>query len=510
MFNELDGMFALAIYSNRTKRLILARDRAGEKPLYIYSKNDTFAFSSELNSIARLFPLSIDHSALANYLRIGFFHQQTSPYKEVTELLPGHYMEVDCQTLSTTTSVWWDIKTFYAQNSLLDESQTLETFDKLIKDSVQRRIDSSDLEVGVFLSGGIDSGLVTAYAAQLKPGIRSFTVSFKGGSYDEAPLARLVADRYQTSHTEVLIDFDDLQDSIESIITRYGEPFMDSSAIPSYYVSRTAKEYLTVILNGDGADELFGGYRRYVPYARFDFDRLPGIVRHSLDITRRTLPHPADKQSRYNYLFRLIDFASKNGLDRYLSSTTDVFENYLDDFSAPASVDSISSLLADIGALPISSLQRVQLADFLLILPGDLLVKMDIATMANSLEGRSPFLSKELLELAPGLPDHFKIRGTTTKYLLRQLALRHLPAQLVNQPKRGFEVPLRKWVDGELKTIIYDYLSRPQLVQTFIKPDFIQKLLSQPRLFPAEKRAKMLYSLFAAEVWYRKVVQQHA
>jgi asparagine synthase (glutamine-hydrolysing) len=275
-------------------------------------------------------------------------------------------------------------------------------------------------------------------------------------------------------------------------------------------VSQAARQHVTVVLTGDGADELFAGYRRYVPYARLDFDRFAGLSQQLAKGVKGILPFPTNKMSRYNYGYRLLDMIAKNGTERYLSATTDVFEGYTDQFVNPADMQSLAERVAQISQEPLTSLQRMQLLDFELILPGDLLVKMDIAAMTHSLEGRNPFLSKELLEFAPSLPDALKINGTTTKYLLRQLAKRHLPAELVTQPKRGFEVPLLRWITGDLKPMVYDYLRQPALVDQFVSRRFINELLDRPERFPAEKRAKMLYSLFCAEVWYRRVAHSPA
>ncbi len=506
MLNDLDGMFAIALYDSRSQQLFLMRDRAGEKPVYVHQEANSLTFSSELNALRGQTTLLPDQDTIGRYVRTGFFAGNQTPYRQVTELPAGHMAEINCQTLTMTTTAWWRIRDSYAQPHRLTETEAIEQVESHLRESVRRRLDSSDLEVGVFLSGGIDSGLVTALAAQHRSSIRSFTVSFAGGAYDEAPLARLVADRYQTRHTEIQISYDRLTDDIEQIIANYGEPFMDSSAIPSYYVSQAARQHVTVVLTGDGADELFAGYRRYVPYANLDFDRFPAFARRALGGLKNRLPFPADKMSRYSFAYRLLDMATKNGTERYLSATTDVFEGYIGQFVQPIDLSELSAHIGRVSQEPFSALQRAQWLDFDLILPGDLLVKMDIAAMQHSLEGRNPFLSKELLEFAPGLPDHLKINGTTTKYLLRQLAKRHLPTELVMQPKRGFEVPLLRWINADLQPIVDTYLRQPTIADQFVQRSFITQLLDNPARFPAEKRAKMLYSLFCLEVWYRRVV----
>jgi len=270
LLKYLEGMFAFAIYDNQEKKIFIGRDRAGKKPVYYYNDREKIVFASELNCLKGLLPLQIETNHFYHYLRVGSFYGSLTPYKNVEELNAGHFLLIDCTTLQITKKCWWSINNFYLQTHKDRFEESMEKVDSYLNSAVKRRVESSDLEVGSFLSGGIDSGLTTAIASQYKNNMKTFTVSFDG-EYDEAPLAKLVADKYQTNHTEIKISFDHLKNDLEKICCNYGEPFFDSSAIPSYYVSAAAKKHLTVILNGDGADELFGGYRRYVPFAKYDF-----------------------------------------------------------------------------------------------------------------------------------------------------------------------------------------------------------------------------------------------
>ena len=278
--NYLDGMFAFAIYDRQEKTIFLARDRAGKKPLYYYADSEKIVFASELNCIKGLLPLQMDQDNFYHYLRLGSFYKTCTPYKNVGELPAGSFMLINCATLEIKEERWWDIHDFYRQSGQDNFEESLAKVDAFLHAGVKRRVESSDLEVGSFLSGGIDSGLTTAIASAYNNSLKTFTVSFDG-EYDEAPLAKLVADKYQTHHTEIKISFDTLKDDLETIIGNYGEPFFDSSAIPSYYVSAAAKKHVTVILNGDGADELFGGYRRYVPFAQYDFFKANPLVKNA-------------------------------------------------------------------------------------------------------------------------------------------------------------------------------------------------------------------------------------
>lgn len=503
---SFDGMFALAIYDRKKQCLFLARDRAGKKPLYYYLKNGVFLFASELNALKGQMTLSPDEEALHQYVRLGYFYGNKTAYKEIRELPAGSYASVSLQQPEVQSVRWWNIHDYYQQKNTLNFEDALKQTDDYLHAAVRRRVESSDLEVGSFLSGGIDSGLVTAIATEYNRSLKTFTVSFDG-EYDEAPLAKLVADKYGTSHHEIRISFDNLVNEVETILGNYGEPFFDSSAIPSYYVSREARKHLTVILNGDGGDELFGGYRRYVPFAKYDFFNPGFLVRSAAAAAHALLPVPHNKKSKYNYIYRLADLARKNGLDTYLSATIDSFEGMEKYLTAPPhNLDAIRADFERMNKSSLTGLQKLMNLDFDNILAGNLLVKMDIATMAHSLEGRSPLLSKELLEFVPGLPDSYKIRGKQTKYLLRTLAEKYLPSELIHQPKRGFEIPLKKWIDTQLKDIIADHiLPANAYCRQFVQPGFVEKLWNRQLNTSDEKRAKMIWSLFALEVWKRKV-----
>jgi asparagine synthase (glutamine-hydrolysing) len=505
----LDGMFAFVIHDKIKNELFIARDRAGKKPFYYFFDQKKFVFASELNCLKGMVPLEIESANFYQYLRLGSFYRQFTPYKNVTELRAGTFLIVDCDTLSIKETRWWNINDFYQKQSNDSFQESLQKTDDLLHLSVKRRFESSDLEVGSFLSGGIDSGVVTAIAGEYNKNLKTFTVSFEG-EYDEAPLAKLVAEKYKTHHTEIKISFKNLKNDLEKILCNYGEPFFDSSAIPSYYVSKEAKKYVTVILNGDGADELFGGYRRYDPFARYDFFRENILVKKSASFFKHTLPASNNKKSLYNYLYRLASLASHSGLQIYLSAGVDIFEDYEQCIIDHGS-DYLQTVKQDFDKIAnsnLSGLKKIMNLDFDANLFSDLLVKMDIATMANSQEGRSAFLSKELLEYIPSLPDNFKIKGKTTKFMLRQLATKYLPASLINQPKRGFEIPLKKWMDTELKELVFDYLSSSNnFYKNFVKETFVQDLLNNKIKIADEKRAKMLWTLLSLEVWHKKVYQ---
>ncbi|NQX43084.1 asparagine synthase (glutamine-hydrolysing) [Pedobacter steynii] len=509
MLEEFDGMFAFALYDLKNRMLYLARDRAGKKPLFIYRKGNTWMFSSELNILSQIAQPEIDYAALSDYLYLGYHYRKSTPYLHVSELENGHYLKLDPQNMKEQEVTWFNMEEGYRQESKLNHEDSIAQLDHLLQFAVHRRMDSSDLDVGSFLSGGIDSGLVTAIAAKHASRLNTFTVRLPG-SYDESGLAAKVAKRYGTNHTVVDIDFSSLQDDIETILSGHGEPNCDNSAIPSYYVAKAAKQHTTVVLNGDGADELFGGYRRYVPFRHLDFFQPNNLTKISAKILAGILPIANEKQSYYTYLYRLLKFASYTDVVKiYCSASSDLFVGFEDQFLRRPLMKDISADLLAINKLPLSALNKILLMDFQSMLFSRLLPKMDIATMAHSLEGRSPFLSKELLEFAPGLPDHFKIHNVTTKSILRDLAVNYLPEELINQPKRGFEIPLRKWVDEELKTVINDYLlAKDTLYSRIIKKSFIEDLIAKKIRVSDERRAKMLFCVFGLEVWYKKLIQK--
>lgn len=492
MFEKIDGMFAFVILDEKKNQLFLARDRAGKKPLYLYKEGETLLFASELNAIKAVACPRVDDEALYAYIRTGLFFKSRTPYYGLKEVEAGSFYTFDLKSMEMKKSRYFDLLPLYQKEKIESFDASLFAVEEALNQSVKSRLISSDLEVGAFLSGGIDSSLIVALASQHQNRLKTFTVRSQGG-YDESKLAKLTAEKYGTEHHELAISLN-LKEDIETILKAYGEPFMDSSAIPSYYVSQEAKKHVTVILNGDGADELFAGYRRYVPVAN-------GWIKQArrLSFLTKILPSPHTKQSLYNYAYRLLRMSHKTGLDFYLSSRGDVFEDAYR-FKSNSFIEEMENFIEGV---ELSGLDRELYLDFEILLFSDLLVKMDIATMAHSLEGRSPFLSTSMLETAPLIKDSYKINGKTTKYLLRELAKKYLPSAIITQPKRGFEVPLKKWVDGELKEPIFDALSKQSEASRFISQSFITKLLEKRVTISDEKRAKMLWNIYSLEVWRR-------
>jgi asparagine synthase (glutamine-hydrolysing) len=499
MLDLLDGMFAFAILDKKKNKLIFARDRAGKKPLYLYQNNKNILFASELRALKNVLDLTIDEEQIQAYLRNGFFSGKTTAYRDVIELEPGYCYQLDIKNLKLQKKQYFNILDYYKKDKITDFDKAIVSIDSALHKSVKDRLFSSDLEVGAFLSGGIDSSLIVAIASEYVDKLKTFTVKFDG-SFDESKLAKLTAEKYNTDHTEIPISMN-LRDDIETILCNYGEPFMDSSAVPSYYASQEAKKHTTIVLNGDGADELFGGYRRYVPIA----NNWIRFVKY-FSLVAKILPKSNKKRSNFNNIYRLLKLSEKKGLDFYNSATYDIFEDVYS-FDSLDTFEQMGKVIESLDRENISNLSKILIMDFNFILPSDHLKKMDIATMANSLEGRSPFLSKYMLELVPMLDDKFKVKGINTKVILRQLGKKYLSKDLINQPKRGFEVPLKKWVNGELRDNILDSLTGDYYSKNFLPKGFIEKLIANKIDTSDEKRAKMLWTMYCLEVWKKNLAK---
>jgi len=469
MFDMLDGMFSFVIYDG--KKLFLARDRSGKKPLYIYQKENKFGFSSEIN-VFKFLDLTIDEDDIKQFLSTGFCE---SGYKEITEFPSGHYGYF---TTSLKTYRYFDILDYYKLPKI---KNPLEELDKILTKSVKNRLISSDVEVGAFLSGGIDSGLVVAKASEYQQ-LKTFTIRFDG-QFDESNLASLVAKKYNTTHEIIDIKID-VKDNIEKILLNYGKPFFDSSAIPSYFVSKAAKQQVKVILNGDGADEIFGGYRRYIPLIK-GLDKIAKNFQFILPLLN------PQNRGKLMFIYRLIRASGKDGIEWYNTLLNDLFVDiYKFDGKKLNKLDKF------IKELKLDSFEKLIYLDFELNLKG-LLMKMDIASMSNSLEGRSPFLSKYFLEFVPRIDKNQKI----SKKVLRELAKKYLPNELLTAPKRGFEIPLTNWVNGELNEMIMSYLKNG-FYKNFIDEKIVKNIIDRKIKLPEDRRAKILYLLFTLELWY--------
>jgi len=462
---RLNGMFAFAIWDRQELRLFVARDRMGVKPLYYGFRDGTFTFGSRPGAIVPLLGSSgtePDMEALRVYLELGYIPAPLSFYRHIRKLLPGHYMLVSQRNLRTVR--YWDYRHIPPDAALLkrDENELIDELDALIRRSVKDRL-MSDVPLGVFLSGGVDSALVVA--AMKASGVadpKAFTIAFKEQEYNEGPQAAQIAHHIGVDHVTETLSVQDLLNLLPMYVDEFDEPFADSSAFPTMAVARLARRYVTVALTGDGSDELFGGYH-YYPLA----ERLASVERFS----------PRAKQLLGRAVGGLPSHRAKllAGVLK-LSGGIEAF-NYLRSFSkdfaplvTPAVLEQTESSnswferAAGNFALDLTSAEVGMRLDIGFMLPDGYLQKVDVATMAFSLEARCPLTDFRLVEWAMRLPVEYKLRGQQTKYLLKKNLCRYLPSELVNRRKRGFGVPVAQWLRGPLRSWASQILHEESIV----------------------------------------------
>ncbi len=508
---RLDGMFALALWDAPRRRLVIARDRLGKKPLHYRLDRDGLAFASEPKAFLADpgFERVVDHQAISHYLTFQYVPAPLSAFKGVRKLPPAHTLVVEDGRV--TIDRYWRLS-YVPQVTAIDDEAAIEGLTTQLRDAVRRRL-ISDVPVGAFLSGGIDSGLVVSFMAELASTVRTFSIGFGEREYNELPAARLVAERYGTRHTEFVVE-PHAVDLLPQLVWHYGEPYGDSSALPTYILSELTRRHVTVALNGDAGDENFAGYDRYVAseLAR-RADVVPLALRRLVAATatavaggarnrtvrraRRFLAKLADPPNRrYAAWMTYFDAEQKPRLASaaLLDGTTDdavaLIEQAFDASDAP------------------TTLERTLNVDVVTYLPDDLLVKVDIATMAHGLEGRSPFLDHHLMEYAARLPARFKVRGREKKWILRQLARRRLPAALVTLPKKGFGVPIDHWFRGELRGFARDVLLGSTARQRgFYQPAFVERMLDEHAAGRFEWHAQ-LWTLLMLELWLQTYIDR--
>jgi len=460
-FAPIRGMFAAAIWDEPRRRLTLARDRVGKKPLFYAPLRDALAFASELPALLALLdrPPVLSPTALSDYLQLGCIPHPETVYEGVFALPPG------C-TLSFSPGDEPRIAPYWTPSSPPAFAGTrqdlLIELDRQLREAVALRL-RSDVPVGMFLSGGIDSGLVASYAAEL--GARDllcFVVEVADKALNEAPAARRTATRLGLSIETIPLHIAP-QEAIETVALLYGQPYGDSSAVPTYFVAKAASAHRKVILNGDGGDEIFAGYRRYwAARAVATLGAMTSACKRPLAALGATLAHLTERRSRLGFLARTLRGLRLEGEERYLVWTQDLFaaDDLARCFPALAGGEALGDRLARLRGERTSCRMVGEFlrSDYRLLLADDLLPKMDIATMAHSLEARSPMLDVPLAEFTWSLPERWVLRGAETKPLLRALARRRLPRDVSRAPKRGFEVPVREWLSHELRDVVGDLL----------------------------------------------------
>ena len=512
---KLVGMFAFALWDGAERKLFLVRDRAGKKPLYYYRKNHYFCFASELNAFKNLaaVQLNIKEASIYQYLTFGYVPSPATIYENVWEIMPGCFAVV-CDDLSLVSKSYWSVPSDKFDAISFDDA--VRQADELLSEAVKIRL-RSDVPVGCFLSGGIDSGLLTALATtHIDHPLKTFTVSLASSGFDEAPHAQLVSNKYQTDHQVIIIN-PDVRDLLPKVVHAYGQPFADASAIPSYCVAEQASKYVKVVLNGEGGDELFGGYRRHLAVKLFTQCTLLNnkSFRHYFKNVYNLLPPPDKFRSPYAFTHRFArGVASSNHFDRYIMWCVDGFteneksELYRDSVSQyQSSIDLLSQALSATDEQ--SFFDIFMFADFRLNMHDDMLVKMDIATMAHSIEGRNPFLDQRIIEWAFRLPLNVKLKGCSTKPILRELARRYLPDELINAPKRGFEIPLISWIREDLFSMIRDiFFSSNSIILRLFNRNYVDNLLTEKLCIEPSRWSRRVWILFMLAMWEDQICRK--
>lgn len=503
---RLDGMFAFALYDPRSQRLLLARDRAGEKPLYYRVHDGTLTFASELKALLADPSLDrrLDPAALDDFLAYGYVSGDRCIAAGVKKLLPAHRLLFDLSKGSVQVDAYWQLPTIehsFAVHmpSSQEASQLTDELDGVLQRAVELQL-IADVPVGVLLSGGLDSSLVTAIASrQSDRPLRTFTVSMAGSNaQDEAPFARIVAKHVGSEHTELLADPAG-EDVLPALIRQFDEPFADSSMIPTYLVSRAIREHATVAVGGDGGDELFGGYLRHPVHVRQEFLRrqIPGAVRQLAAAGARALPRSVKGRT----------FVANLGGDVGDSVAT---AGML--FNAEERTQLMAGLMAppghraeherrEVAATHQTSLHRSTATDFLRYMPDDILVKVDRSSMLSSLEVRAPLLDRSVIEFAFGrLPDALRATTSGRKLILRALAKRYLPPELDVARKQGFSIPLAEWL-GSIWREPVDQIRRA-VDGTLLDATMVRRVFDQMQR--SQLDADRAFALLAFELWRKE------
>lgn len=509
MLHRIDGMFAIALWDNRAQTLYAARDRVGKKPFFYQETPTGLGFASTLNALRALMPgqPKIDPLALDAYLTYQAVPAPLTMYQGVQQLPPAHQLVYQVRSQELEISRYWDVR--YDHKTQQSEAEILEELDSLIHQAVNRRL-MSDVPLGAFLSGGVDSSLVVAMMAKaLDQPVDAIVIGFDDPAYDERRYARQVANHLgdQVNLHEHVLAANVVLD-LPDIIWHYGQPLADVSIVPTYYVAKAAREHVTVVLNGDGGDEVFAGYSRPVvtgaamPYRQI----VPDLIRRLLGQKLAGIQQGPLKP--LGMLAKAGQGTAQNGFvyDR-------AFRSYRDEAYTESLLHQITGHHPD--ELYRQVWQRVQATDdvdralygdFTTYLPDQLLTKMDVSTMALSVEGRSPLLDKALIEYAAQIPSKYQIKGYTTKYLLKRLAQRYVPREVLYRRKQGFVMPAAHWLQGELAVYLRSALQNDRFYQRgWVQPEFVQRILAE-HTNGQRNWGQQLWTLFILELWSRMML----
>lgn len=453
--NKFNGMFAFAIYDTTTKQVFIARDRMGVKPLYYYHNNSTFIFASELEPIKKIVNTSLDEESVDIYFMLGYIPAPKTIYNEIKKFPSAHYAIFNNDEL--TFNKYWKPN---FSSVIVSEQQALENIDYLFEDSVKLRM-RSDVPLGAFLSGGIDSSLVVAYMDKLGIRPNTFTIGFHEREYDESKYAQYVAQQFNTNHHIHMLEKSSF-DNIDKILNHFYEPFADASAIPTYYVSKFASEHVKVVLSGDGGDELFMGYNPYKSY-KFSklYQKVPYFLKFFIEKTLdavATLQIP--QQEKIKTIQRVVLDNYEDVIATDLAKRSKIRNEFRKDYHSYKIIAEqwIEENLIDKNIK--DDFERIIANDFFISLPDDMLTKVDRMSMAHSIEIRNPFLDFRLVEYALSLKPDIKMPGFEQKYLLKTMSESFFDKKFIYREKKGFVVPLKYWLNSESTNNIYDINSQ--------------------------------------------------
>jgi asparagine synthase (glutamine-hydrolysing) len=498
---KLTGAFAIAIWDPREHRLILARDRAGERPLFFTHTADNLVFATEIACIIsrHRLPVVFDTDALHQYLQFGLFAASSSPFANIQKVPPGSIVQVDARGVRCST--YWRWKNVETPK----RPPSLDTFDKIFREAVRRQSDV-DVDFGVFLSGGVDSSLVSAVARSLYPGRRlnAYTLRFAEESFDEGVFAEAVATSLKLEPITVLVQPDDLPETLSLLVKTVGEPLADPAWLPTALLARRAAQDVPMALVGEGADEMFGGYPTYIGAGVAEkFAGLPAWIRYAIRRTVESLPVSEKKMTVSYLLKRFVQGAKLDGMTRHELWMSNIPPAVLTRLGI-SSLDSRANSNGE-GLL----LDRVQRWDLENSLAEGLLTKADRASMTSALELRAPFLDESVMAFAASLPVADRVRNFSTKIFLKNYALRYLPKSIVHRRKRGLSVPIGRWLRGPLREWAAAALGNGRLEQIGVRPAVALELLSEHCRKEAD-HARSLWTLIVLSVWLDWVAAETA
>ncbi|HEY9502305.1 MAG TPA: asparagine synthase (glutamine-hydrolyzing) [Pyrinomonadaceae bacterium] len=509
---HLRGMFAFAIWNETNQELFLARDRVGKKPLLYAQIEGDLVFGSEFSSLLLHPQISRDVNleALDHYLSFMCIPAPMTAYRAIRKLEPGNWLR--WRKGEVTTERYW--KPDFSKKLKIDEQEAGDQTVEILRDAVRCRL-MSEVPLGAFLSGGIDSSAVVALMSQeSSERIKTFSIGFDEQDFSELHHARRVAEHVGADHHEFVVRPDAVE-VLPLLVEHYGEPYADSSAVPTYYVARETRKHVTVALNGDGGDESFAGYERYAAMQLAErYRKLPSFLRESViqEVVAR-VPASELGRGRVKAFKRFVQAASLPKVDRYMRwmstfnsdlKTSLYSDSFRQELRGNQPVDLLRPWFAHVNGSGI--VDAALEADIMTYLPNDLLVKVDIATMAVSLEARSPFLDHHLIEFAASLPEKFKLRGLTTKYLLKKILRKLLPSENLSRRKMGFGVPIGHWFRGTMQPFLREVLLAERAVSRgLFKPEVVRSLIDQHARSERD-HSHQLWTFLMLELWFQRFI----